>query len=68
MDEVTLEARLAELEQLFGGDGPSVTTRDASGSPRLDRLRLRVKYLLFDLEATRRENRLLRQLLETEPR
>ena len=30
----------------------------------LDYLRLRVKYLTFDLEATRRENRYLRQMLE----
>ena len=33
----------------------------------LDVLRLQVKYLLFDLEATRRENRYLRQLLENRP-
>ena len=30
----------------------------------LDQLRLNVKYLLFDLESTRRENMYLRQLLE----
>ena len=30
----------------------------------LDHLRLTVKYLLFDLEATRRENKYLRQMLE----
>ena len=30
----------------------------------LSQLRLQVKYLLFDLEATRRENRYLRQMLE----
>ncbi len=30
----------------------------------LDYLRLSIKYLLFDLEATRRENSYLRQLLE----
>jgi hypothetical protein len=30
----------------------------------LDYLRVCVKYLLFDLEATRRENRYLRKLLE----
>lgn len=32
----------------------------------LDFLRLNVKYLLFDLEATRRENEHLRQLLKEE--
>lgn len=31
----------------------------------LDQLRLQTKYLLFDLEATRRENRYLRQMLDT---
>ena len=30
----------------------------------LDYLRVSIKYLLFDLEATRRENRYLRKLLE----
>jgi len=30
----------------------------------LDQLRLQVKYLMFDLEATRRENRYLRQMID----
>ena len=34
----------------------------------LEALRLHVGYLAFDLEATRRENRYLRQMLETRPR
>lgn len=34
----------------------------------IDQLRLQVKYLLFDLEATRRENRYLRQMLENRRR
>ncbi len=33
----------------------------------VDYLRLAVKYLLFDLEATRRENDYLRQMLAEEP-
>lgn len=33
----------------------------------VDYLRLAVKYLLFDLEATRRENDYLRQMLTEEP-
>ncbi len=33
----------------------------------IDYLRLSVKYLLFDLEATRRENAQLRKMLEEEP-
>ncbi|HUT58192.1 MAG TPA: hypothetical protein VNA25_10130 [Phycisphaerae bacterium] len=34
----------------------------------LDELSLQVKYLMFDLEATRRENRYLKQLLESRPK
>lgn len=34
----------------------------------LDYLRLSIKYLVFDLEATRRENQYLRKLLETQGR
>ena len=34
----------------------------------MDRLRVQLKYLVFDLEATRRENRYLRQMLDTRPR
>jgi len=33
----------------------------------IDYLRLSIKYLLFDLEATRRENDYLRKMLEEEP-
>ena len=33
----------------------------------IDYLRLGIKYLLFDLEATRRENSYLRKMLEQEP-
>lgn len=32
----------------------------------LDYLRLSIKYLVFDLEATRRENQYLRKLIETQ--
>jgi hypothetical protein len=32
----------------------------------LDYLRLSIKYLVFDLEATRRENQYLRKLLESQ--
>ena len=33
----------------------------------LDYLRLSIKYLVFDLEATRRENTYLRKMIEEEP-
>ena len=41
---------------------------DAAIGDSLGQLRLQVKYLLFDLEATRRENRYLRQMLENRHR
>jgi len=40
------------------------TVRDLQES--LDYLRLSIKYLLFDLEATRRENQYLRKMIEDE--
>ena len=43
-------------------EAPVVTDQDID--ELLDYLQLRAKYLVFDLEATRRENRYLRQMLE----
>ena len=40
-------------------------TQGRSLEDLLDCLRVQVKYLVFDLEATRRENRYLRQMLES---
>ena len=45
-----------------GQVAPGHATRDIEN--RLEALRLRIVYLLLDSEATRRESRLLRQLLE----
>jgi hypothetical protein len=46
------------------GDRPSSLGREmAALEDGLDHLRLAIKYLVFDLEATKRENRLLRQML-----
>jgi hypothetical protein len=42
--------------------------RAPSPEDMLEDLALRIKYLLFDLEATRRENRFLRQMLDSRPR
>ncbi len=47
------KTRHAKMCELLGGLQQS-----------LDHLRLSVKYLVFDLEATRRENEYLRKLLE----
>jgi len=43
-------------------------TEEPALDATLEQLRLQVKYLLFDLEATRRENRYLRQMLEARHR
>jgi hypothetical protein len=42
---------------------PHLTNRDSSLDDCLDQLRMDAKYMLFDLEATKRENRYLRQML-----
>jgi len=56
---------VGSLQSICHADG-STTKGDVAGS--LEHLRLQVKYLLFDLEATRRENRYLRQMLESRHR
>ncbi|HOK95751.1 MAG TPA: hypothetical protein PK052_09905 [Anaerohalosphaeraceae bacterium] len=43
---------------------PMTETRQSDPQDWLDSLRLRIQYLLFDLEATRRENSYLKRLLE----
>jgi len=50
------KARHADIKQ-------SVTSMQES----IDFLRLWIKYILFDLEATRRENSYLRKMLEQDP-
>ena len=77
MKEAVIKKRLLELcqtvatparagkpaEPASGLYVPS-TGGEPSLEESLDCLRLQVKYLLFDLEASRRENRYLRQMLE----
>ncbi len=78
MEEKELRERLCELAEALTPSRPPSSAQASKGSyvPHLsqpsgrkvedvfDHLRLRVKYLTFDLEATRRENRYLRQMLE----
>jgi hypothetical protein len=52
---------LAQKTKLYN-QKPSQNTEALHDS--LDQLRLTIKYLLFDLEATRRENKYLRKILE----
>jgi len=64
--------RFPELEKKKYDDiCPSAATKHAklkksvaSLQNSLDYLRLSIKYLAFDLEATKRENRMLRRMLE----
>ncbi|MCE5278716.1 MAG: hypothetical protein ABFD92_13075 [Planctomycetaceae bacterium] len=81
MNELALKERLAELREAICASGlpdakyvsDQLLTSDLicgetdSVEADLDQLRLQMKYMLFDLEATRRENRYLRQMLETRP-
>jgi hypothetical protein len=82
MDETSLEDKLNELVNQFGGTTDprykklAMLARQARESHQrlqksvdglqesLDYLRICIKYQLFDLEATRRENKYLRKLLE----
>lgn len=82
MKEVTLKERLMELSDVLmalpengtergteANDGVYLASRvkKSTVEESLDMLRLQLKYLRFDLEATRRENRYLRQMLENRP-
>jgi hypothetical protein len=59
--------QLKRLENVMGQSAHQVQqTRKAVADMQesLDTIRLSVKYLLFDLEATRRENQYLRRMLK----
>ena len=79
MDEAAIIARIRELNEMVTtpplirpedkGDAEGVyqsqaPAREIDVDDVLAQLRLHLKYLLFDLDATRRENRYLRQMLE----
>lgn len=68
LNEVVESLPLAGLKQFGGTYTPCQLPADGSVEESLDNLRLQIKYLLFDLESTRRENRYLRQMLESRPR
>ncbi len=65
---VSLIDEIAEFPQVDSSSPQSPAMRQVSTplerDDYLDELRLYVKYLLFDLDATRRENVYLRKLLE----
>lgn len=77
MDEKLVKMRIVELAETLAATASPTCTRASQGTYQsepvfankgledlLDHLRLQTKYLMFDLEATRRENRYLRQMLE----
>lgn len=61
------ESRYAAVKRHSGVCGAK-TVQTTAAVDSLDWLRVRVKYLLFDLEATRRENAYLKRLLQCEDR
>ena len=82
MNEAAIREKIGEILRMVqsapkGAKAPAVAEGCylSSGSGegdafdhRLDQLRMQVKYLLFDLEATKRENRYLLQMLENRRR
>jgi len=63
-------SHIGQVAKTGGSEGAYLPARPderASVEDVLELLALHTKYLLFDLEATRRENRYLRQLLEARP-
>ena len=76
MHEAAIRSTISELNRMLAERDSQSTPQRSSGlyeaqtpenpslSDDLSQLRMKMKYLLFDLEATRRENRYLRQMLE----
>ncbi len=79
MNEAVIREKLIEIcEEMTVSPEPENTPTDASKGVyvsehgttlegAIDQLRIHVKYLMFDLEASCRENRYLRQMLESRP-
>jgi hypothetical protein len=55
---------MSESPSSQGSYASETPTPSKTSEGLLDHIRLQSKYLLFDLEATRRENRYLREMLE----
>ncbi len=54
-------------DQAGADEGLYVPENSTTLEGTVDHIRIQIKYLMFDLEASRRENRYLRQMLETRP-
>ena len=62
------ESKLSKDAKTVPHTGPQQLAATAKTvDEALDYLRLQIKYVVFDLEATRRENRYLRKMLENRP-
>jgi len=64
LNEVILGPRSGKVTNGCKAPAPSGTVSE-SVEFALDEIRLQVKYLVFDVEATRRENGYLRRMLES---
>lgn len=78
MNEAVIREKLMEIAEAIEANGQENTPKGSSEGlyvpengltleNAIDQLRMKVKYLMFDLEASRRENRYLRQMLEMRP-
>lgn len=61
------QAPLKELAAKAAASHKELTATAKTVAETLDYLRLQIKYMVFDLEATRRENSYLRKMLESRP-
>ncbi len=64
MNDAILGKKLDELVYEIGAMPNTLKKNVYNPQESLDYLRISIKYLLFDLEATRRENASLKKLLE----
>ncbi|MCD4824265.1 MAG: hypothetical protein K8S55_06630 [Phycisphaerae bacterium] len=75
MNEAIIREKLLEISETLdsyegldtGSDGFYVPEKSSQVEAVIDHLRMQIKYLTFDLEASRRENLYLRRMLEIRP-
>jgi hypothetical protein len=64
---VEIVSAVPQAQKVAGGSYQPELPRQGSSDETFEFLQMQLKYLMFDVEATRRENRYLRQLLENRP-
>jgi len=75
MNEAVIREKLMEISELILNSDDSPEASEGLYVPKnnteidsvIDELRMQIKYLMFDLDASHRENRYLRQMLEMRP-